>query len=501
MNVLARLNELGKAVDAAEDARSIAKLEEALLSLKALDLNSMIPMERARMHQYCANALAAMTNLQPDDSPWWNQPLFEEEMIQRRFALKALKECVSEETLECQVLTNLGNSFSRAGRFTEALNYWNKAIAKKRRVGMALANRGRSYFDYAFHVETNPEQTLLLRDGHESVKRALAAGVEEHAKEHIQSLLNHMASFEDWDKLPVPEFHLPPGISPLEKDYRQWCRSKGLFLSPLNDLFNLEGIEDIRDSIHLPNIVVPVSEGSAEPPAVYGMFNQAKQEFVSARYLAFEAIREKDADELHFSDRDVFLLNMLDYRLYRLWVERLKMSFLAAHAILDKLAYLMNDYWKFGLAPDKVSFGGLWFTGGRRGNGISTRTKELNNWALQGLFWLSRDFYDTGSPLAPPEARMLHEIRNHIAHKYLRVHDELVGYLPSDREERARDLSFQVTGEELMEHTLQLLKLVRSAMMYLAAAMVYEEKEKSKNAGPGLTAPMTVFRVYDDNRL
>ena len=96
---------------------------------------------------------------------------------------------------------------------------------------------------------------------------------------------------------------------------------------------------------------------------------------------------------------------------------------------------------------------------------------------------------------------MLHQIRNHIAHKYLRVHDDLIGHLPMDREERSRDLSYQVTGGELLSHTLALLKLVRSAMMYLTAGMVHEETEKSRSVGSGLIAPMTMFSIDEGYRL
>lgn len=322
--------------------------------------------------------------------------------------------------------------------------------------------------------------------------------MEAHAFEPIKATLDRFASYSE---LPPLELPLPKDLSTLERDYRHWCRENGLLLSPLNDLFQMEGVEDITDSLHLPSIFVPVDEGSAEPPAVYGMFNQAKQEYVSARFLAYEALQEAASDELHFSDRNVALIDMLDYRLYRLWVERLKMSFLSAHAILDKLAYLMNIYWKFGLAPERVSFGGIWFNDGRTRDGISSRTKELKNWPLQGLFWLSRDFYSASNQEVPPEAWTLHEIRNHIAHKYLRTHDELIGYLPPDREERLRDVSFQVTGGELKRHTLHLLKLVRSAMMYLTAAVAHQEGEKSRELGGGQAAQMTMFRVRDGDRL
>jgi hypothetical protein len=287
-----------------------------------------------------------------------------------------------------------------------------------------------------------------------------------------------------------------------ERQYRRWCRINGLFLSPMNDLADLSGLDDLRDDLELPSITTQVSVGP-EPPVVYGMYNQAKQEYTAARYIVYEALTES-TQPLHLADRGTVLVDMLDYRLYRLWVEKLKMAFMSAYAILDKLAYLMNEYWEFGLQSHEVSFSGIWYVGGRRFKGISGKTKALDNGPLQGLFWLSRDFYDRSDvpEIVVPDARMLHEIRNHIAHKYLRVHDSFVGYLGTDRQEQPRDFSYQVTGDELAASTLKLLRLVRSAMTYLAAAMVHEEASKATLRGSdGLIASMVMFHIDDEHRL
>lgn len=48
MSVLKRLNVLGQAVDAAEDANDLTKLKELVENLKALLQESKIPAERAR---------------------------------------------------------------------------------------------------------------------------------------------------------------------------------------------------------------------------------------------------------------------------------------------------------------------------------------------------------------------------------------------------------------------------------------------------------------------
>jgi hypothetical protein len=497
-----KLGALARSVDAALDAADQQGLQEVLCSLKELEAQVSTAQQRGLVHYFSANALAGLRQMQGEGETWWQQPLFAREFFHLRVALSEFDKSDEGEARKLQVLTNLGNAYSHAGRFVEAIATWNRALSKFA-FGMALANRGIGFFEYARYVQVAPAQVLLLRDSRESLRLALKAGVEEHAEADIHSRFEHVSSLLDWAKFESPEMPLAANMATPERQYRLWCRRHGLFLSPLNDLADLTNIEDIADTLMLPDITVPLNEGAAEPPAVYGMFNQLKQEFVSARYLAYEALQESEREQLHFSDHGVTLLNMLDYRLYRLWVEKLKMAFLSAHAIFDKLAYLMNAYWKLGLEPHQVSFGGVWYVGGRRRDGVSAKVKSIKNWPLRGLFWMSRDFYD-GADLpeeVAPEARMLHEIRNHIAHKYLRVHDSLIGALRPGRQELPRDFSFQVTGPELQVYTLELLKLVRSATVLLAAAMEHEERDKRLASGESLFAPMVIMPIDDELRL
>jgi len=497
------LARLGVTVDLAQDAANADALEATLTSLENFRSRSLTPAQRGRSHFYSANALAALRYLQREESAsWWNQPLLERELLQLRLAMAQLELTDDDGLLRCQVLTNYANALNGVGRPIEALQQWNVALATNPGFGMALGNRGLGLYYYSQFVQTAAAQSVLLHDALRSLQAALDVGVEPHAYRQVMQLQERIQGLRDWSNYRRPQLQFLQNLDAAELRYRLWCRHNCLYLSPLNDSSNLDGIEDIVDELRLPAITTPVAEGS-EPPVVYGMFNQAKQEYASARYLVYEALLEREQPP-HFADKDLALVNVLDYRLYRLWVERLKMAFISAHAIFDKLAYLMNEYWKFGLKPNEVSFGGLWHKRGKRGENISTRTKELTeNWPLRGLFWLSRDFYDRSElpHTIAPDARMVHEIRNHIAHKYLRVHDELIGALDANRKELPRDFSFQVTGTELGDYTMRLLKLVRCAMVYLVAAVELEEFERVKLAGSGLVVPLHLPSIGDDERL
>ena len=114
-----------------------------------------------------------------------------------------------------------------------------------------------------------------------------------------------------------------------ERAYRTWCLRERLFINPLNDL----GARPIaaRDVLTLPSLTV-TGTYTRVPPAI-GFFNQMKQEFVSGRYLYYEAVQSEGP---HFSDRGVLLYNTLDYPAYSLAVEKMRAAFRIVYSLFDK---------------------------------------------------------------------------------------------------------------------------------------------------------------------
>jgi HEPN superfamily protein len=89
------------------------------------------------------------------------------------------------------------------------------------------------------------------------------------------------------------------------------------------------------------------------------------------------------------------------------------------------------------------------------------------------LYWLAKDFFEkTNDEVAEPQARGLSDIRNHIEHKYLRVTAVESPTVPPD------DLAFMVSREQFERKTMHLLKLARSALIYLAIGVGFEERRR-----------------------
>ena len=65
---------------------------------------------------------------------------------------------------------------------------------------------------------------------------------------------------------------------------------------------------------------------------------------------------------LHFSDKNAYLMNTFDYPDYGYAIEHVKSSFRISYSILDKIAFLLNEYLSLNIKETRVSFRSIWYT-------------------------------------------------------------------------------------------------------------------------------------------
>jgi tetratricopeptide (TPR) repeat protein len=481
------------------------KREEGLC--RALDLSREIE-DRVRnspyivfLHYFRGNAFSALRKIRcpgRHQSLRWEIPEAEDEIRSFRMALSLAKEKELPTRLKCQILTNLGNVLDFIGRFVESIRYYDEALAIDSQFTMAMRNRGYATFFYAGVLYDSGHKAVFLKKAHEDLTTDLSGELEEGAGLFFKQCAERIASRVR------PEFLTKPlslrtqalGRSKSEIAYRRWCLSHRLFLNPLNDI-SKESIA-ARDVLHLPSIAVPLGDGMY----YQGMFNQLKQEYASARFLLFEATH---ARKPHFSDRNTLLLNTLDYPCYGLTNEKLRLSFRMTFSILDKIAYFVNRY--FDTAEDKrrIYFQSLWYMGRDRAKGLKTRFAQIQNWPLRGLFWLSKDVSGGQAWMGhlEPEAQNLADIRHHLEHKYLVLHDMMC----SSKGPKSDSSGFKVidplvahySRNEMEAKSLKLLTLVRAALIYLSLSVRCEEMQRRKTLPEGSIVPSLAMDTYDDD--
>jgi tetratricopeptide (TPR) repeat protein len=308
------LEDLARGIDVAFEAQDAPALRGYLESIALLGRADVSKVDRGSLAFFEANIHAALRIHADSTSADWLEPLLEAEIRALRVARLALADESTRtlrNDLKLRVITNLANAVNRSGRFVEAIELWDEVLAEHPRYGMAMGNKALALYGYARYAGTGIERALLLRASYRTVKAALEAGVESHATAQISDLAAHISSVADWEKAEVPLPLFDAGRSKRERQYRRWCVRHRVVLSLINDVeFSVEAFQD---AVTLPSIAIAAGEARDLMPRPYAIFNQLKQEYVSARYLVFEALCERD-DKLHFSDRGVvfFMLWTID---------------------------------------------------------------------------------------------------------------------------------------------------------------------------------------------
>lgn len=243
--------------------------------------------------------------------------------------------------------------------------------------------------------------------------------------------------------------------------------------------------------------------GLNEGPYYPALFNALKQEYVSARFLLYAGIQAVDP---HFSDRDVLLYNTLDYPAYGLATEQVKIAFRMAYSIFDKVAFFLNHYLELQIPERQIYLRTIWFKNGKKKEDLLSGFKSKENWPMRGLYWLSKDLFcdDEGFRAAiEPIARQLNEYRNHLEHKYLKLHmDEWTGPLAfQDTLGKAMEdsLALSVYRRDFEQSTISLMRLVRAALIYLSLGVHIEERHKAKGRDSGaVVMPMWMDTWKDE---
>lgn len=490
----------GILIDRGGDASSLPALNRAESILDLLKGPEISVRDRARIHYFRANIWSHRVQISGDHRSWtWSQPASDGEVLELRRAV-AHPGFAELHTLEqAQALTNLGNVLNRIGRFVEAVEAWDRALTLEPGMAMANGNRGLGLSHYASGLYDHGHNLALAVAAYHSLARATAdnAVVESpdleralaYFKAHGKAINDQIDAEGLSASIDLEGFSL--GRSKKERRYRRWCLDNRLFLNPLNDI----GPHPIaaQDVMNLPSLVVGIEQGSA-PPAVIRFFNVMKQEYTAARFALHEGVT---ASGIHFADRDVLLYNTLDYPSVGQGVERVKMAFRAAYALLDKAAFLLNGYLGLGHSERRVSFRNLWFKGGN-GRELHPALDGLANWPLRGLYWLSKDvFEDAFRQVTEPDAQALYELRNHLEHKFVSVHDTFMRAIsPSASPEPPSGL-FDLSFDSLAARTLRQLKLVRAVLIYLAMGIHAEELRRASVRGDKMVLPMELG-IWDD---
>lgn len=373
-----------------------------------------------------------------------------------------------------EIYTNLGNDLNHLGRFSEAIELWNRALKIDNEFSMAIGNLGFGLFHYAHVLYDSGHKAYFLKEAYLNLKKAITSDdVYSEAKASFMEIVEFIEKQVDTNFLQTPnsfkDYSL--GHTQEEIEYRRWCIENCLFLNPLNDIYKHSIVA--QDVLCLPTIVV-VKKEDTEIFNYHSFYNQIKQEFCSARYLLYESILNKN---VHFSDRDNYIIDTLDHSTYSYNLEKTKLAFKAFYSILDKIAFLINSYFKLEYKPYDITFKKVW----NEKNKLNTKIENTQNWGLRGLYWLSKDFSEKDDLhyLLEPEAKELSSIRNFIEHKSFKVIEFGTSGVCKD------GFTYSIERSIFINKTFKLMKIIRASIIYTSLSINLEEVRKEKTGNTG----------------
>lgn len=488
------LTYIGKLIDSSEDQGECQGLEEALRLLERFREKEPGLQDVALSFYFESNAWEALRRIRRvGESRWgWEQDEYERSILALRRARGLGLLTDLNPIRQAQIATNLANALSHVGRIVEALELWQAAMEIVPRFPMALGNHGRGLVYLAERTHDPGHQFLLARQGYFDLRGAVEAEPHPIAKDGFAELADRISQRLSEDRL-KQEIELNQhslGSDSAEVEYREWVLAERLFLNPLNQLgtYSIAAV----DPMMLPGITQPISEG----PYYLGFFNQMKQEFASARYAFYRGISDTRP---HFSDRGVKLVDTLDYPVYSKNLEAVKDSFRVAYGLFDKIAFFVNHYFDLGIPDTKVTFRTIWYRKRQRKRGLRDDLEPRRNIALQALFWLGKDLFEDSEGFREalePDAQQISEIRNHLEHKYLKVHGPEWSPEAPPVVSMADTLAYSLRRDDFEQKALRLLKMARAGLVYLTQAAFLEERRRTQGDGP--VFPMELDDYDDD---
>ncbi|WP_164352837.1 LA2681 family HEPN domain-containing protein [Pseudomonas viridiflava] len=485
-------------IDAAGDAKDEVVLRDSIGLVDAI-LRACSEEDACIVLYSASNAWAELrrAEVQPENAENLDHPALLKQLYFLHAAILHPGFKLLTPGLRARTYCNLGNALSACGRLIEAFAEWRNALDEIPIHGMALGNLGIGLVTYGLALYDPGHTFWFFVHGRRSLESAIAGGVGRDGATYPDAI-EYFKRYQAWvadrvdDESDSELLEHSLGRSKEERRYRQWCLDAQLFLNPMNDLGALPVAS--YDVLRLPN-------HNAQVGITYlGFYNQLKQEYGYARHCLYQG---EHSQSLHLADKGMALALNYDYALYGMGLEQIKTAFRSAYSLLDKVAYFVNAYWKLGIPERDVSFRTLWFkpvpprTPAGTPRVIRDEFKTTKNTPLRALYWVSQDIHSKVlKDVARPDAQALDQLRNHLEHKYAKIVDEF-HWIGTPSEHTTDHLAFVIDREDLVAKTLLLLKLSRSALIYLCLAMHYQESQAEKD-GESLIVELPVDDYPDD---
>jgi tetratricopeptide (TPR) repeat protein len=396
----------------------------------------------------------------------------------KRFYRESLSEIKGNSpSARSQTQVNYGNCLSAMGRSFEAIDAFNEALKAEPQNGMAAGNLGAElnriaditgkYRHYYFRAAFDMLSNALGSEMHLSYGGLEARLGIKRTRDHIKAIIDaHKDGIEHLQKVDLS------AKNEVEQAYVRFCLNNRLFLNAWAGDSSVSPAT--KDEISFGPITTSV--GDAETvPTLLQIINEIKEAFSTARYLFY--LSQSNSDVLGNLSK---LTSYFDFEVetqHDLFIGFCKSAYMLSFDILDKVARIVNIYFKIG--KDRDSFWDVFAEKQSRGESHAIRfvTRPAiilkDNYSLYALSDLCIDYFESEHL----DLKTIDTCRNLLTHDYLAV---------VINKDDTQYIENSITKEELYRQTLSVLYLAKYAILYTVSAIYLSEnanqwREKSLN--------------------
>lgn len=376
------------------------------------------------------------------------------------------------EKIEYKVLKLIGNAYDLAGCFCESAVCYKKALNIIPNSPEIIGDLGYTYSQtHAYYPKE--QEPFVVSWAKTTLKEAMKVPPFDIGLRQIYETI------KDWKS---PDLTLDIQVEwedSIEGRYANWVNTNCLRLNRYNDISPKSKLSQ-EDSLYFGGLLLKKEEIGKEKELT-AIFNQLKQEYVSARYMLYQYFVE--SGKTHFSDKDVWLMESNAYAEYSYNIEIAKAAFRTLYSAFDKIALFLNSFLNLRWEDEKdfrnLTFSKVWFTQCKNLH-LRDVIKNKNNASLHALYIIRNDIYNSKNPnfVQDDETRPLELIRNYIEHRSIILCD--------DGDIKETDYVLYISRPDFETCAMALIRKVRSAIIYLCNMVAnesYDRKQEIKSRG------------------
>lgn len=385
----------------------------------------------------------------------------------------------STKILKKRLWTNYGNCLQNLGRGVEAFYAYGEALKIDSEFGLALLNKQIAIISFAKINMVYGEDMYAfayqnlkkIEENERMIENIISIG----GREAINGLKREISEIES--KFSVEELKKNVLQNPIDFDSKSkferffidFCLKHSLFL-------NLNIHKNYCNNLITDSAFV---RGLSTKGNIYKFYdlvnyvNQIKEDYTTSRmFLVLSQFDNIDFD--HINDI-TFYAESPGSSIFNLNSGLLKSAFKESYNILDKISIFLNDYFELGIKKKReVTFFNkhLWRSSDKDWK-LKSKILNSNNFGFYALFDVHLDlesgnFKDVGEG----DYYFLRKTRNKLIHDKLIIHSDEWDGIEDD---------YNIKYSNFLKRTIQMIQIIRSAIIYLINAVEYNESKKEYN--------------------